>query len=156
MKILRAKSVFLAVLFLLGRKTKKKIFEAFQNSSLKRQRVKTGIYKKLNKAFLKWFTTCAVTTFQSMVLFFWRKLMNLLRPSIKMILQHRTDGWEAGRKGKWYFPWVLICSSNQNNVRWITFFIFSLDMGLFSKRPLRIQKRLLKKWLHLGRRQPYQ
>ena len=64
-----------------------------------------------------------------MVLFFWRKLMNLLRPSITKILQHRTDDWEAGRKGKWYFPWVFICSSNQNNVRWITtFFIFSLNM----------------------------
>ena len=71
---------------------KEKIFEAFQNSSLKRQRVKTGIYKKLNKAFLKWFTTCAVTTFQSMVLFFWRKLMNLLKPSITTSLQHQTDG----------------------------------------------------------------
>ena len=72
---------------------------------------------------------CVVTTFQSMVLFFWRKLMNLLRPSITTILQHRTDDWEAGRKSKWYFPWVFICSSNQNNVRWITtFFIFSLNM----------------------------
>ena len=57
MKILRAKSVFLAVLFLLGRKTKKKIFEAFQNSSLKRQRVNTGTYEKLNEALLKWFTS---------------------------------------------------------------------------------------------------
>ena len=74
---------------------------------------------------------CVVTTFQSMVLFFWRKLMNLLRPSIKMVLQHQTDGWEARRKGKWYLPCVLICNSNQNNIRWITtFFIFSLDMAL--------------------------
>ena len=64
---------------------KEKIFEAFQNSSLKRQRVKTGIYEKLIEALL-------VTTFQSMVLFFWRKLVNLLRPSITAILQHRTDG----------------------------------------------------------------
>ena len=92
-----------------------------------------------------------------MVLFFWRKLMNLLRPSITKILQHRTDDWEAGRKGKWYFPWVFICSSNQNNVRWITtFFIFSLDMALLAKRSLGSQKRLLKRWLHLGRRQSYQ
>ena len=36
---------------------KEKIFEAFQNSSLKRQRVKTGTYKKLNEALLKWFTS---------------------------------------------------------------------------------------------------
>ena len=75
------------------KKNKEKIFEAFQNSSLKRQRVKTRTYKKLNEALL-------VTTFQSMVLFFWRKLMNLLKPSITTILQHRTDGSEAGRKGK--------------------------------------------------------
>ena len=55
MKILRTKSVFLVVLFLLRRKTKKKIFEAFQNSSLKRQSVNTGTYEKLNEALLKWF-----------------------------------------------------------------------------------------------------
>ena len=36
---------------------KEKIFEAFQNSSLKRQRVKTWIYEKLNVALLKWFTS---------------------------------------------------------------------------------------------------
>ena len=45
------------------KKNKEKIFEAFQNSSLKRQIVKTRTYKKLNEALL-------VTTFQSMVLFF--------------------------------------------------------------------------------------
>ena len=39
------------------KKNKEKIFEAFQNSSLKRQRVKTGTYKKLNEALLKWFTS---------------------------------------------------------------------------------------------------
>ena len=94
---------------------------------------------------------CVVATFQSVVLFFWRKLMNLLRPSITTILQHQMDSWEAGRKGKWYFPWVLICSPNQNNVRWITTFsIFSLDMALFSKRYLGSYKRLLKRWLHLN------
>ena len=37
-----------------------------------------------------------VATFQSVVLFFWRKLMNLLRPSITTILQHRTDGCSNG------------------------------------------------------------
>ena len=39
------------------KKTKQKIFEAFQNSSLKRRRVKTGTYEKLNEALLKWFTS---------------------------------------------------------------------------------------------------
>ena len=39
------------------KKIKEKIFEAFQNPSLKRQRVKTGTYEKLNEAFLKWFTS---------------------------------------------------------------------------------------------------
>ena len=39
------------------KKNKEKIFEAFQNSSLKRQRVKAWIYKKLNEALLKWFTS---------------------------------------------------------------------------------------------------
>ena len=37
------------------KKNKEKIFEAFQNSSLKRQIVKTETYKKLNEALLKWF-----------------------------------------------------------------------------------------------------
>ena len=40
-----------------GRKKKKKIFDAFENSSLKRQRVRTGTYEKLNEALLKWFTS---------------------------------------------------------------------------------------------------
>ena len=35
------------------KKNKEKIFESFQNSSLKRQRVKTGTYKKLNETLLK-------------------------------------------------------------------------------------------------------
>ena len=39
---------------------------------------------------------CMVATFQSVVLFFWRKLVNLLRPSITTILQHRTDGCSNG------------------------------------------------------------
>ena len=39
------------------KKNKEKIFEAFQNSSLKHKRVKTGTYKKLNEALLKWFTS---------------------------------------------------------------------------------------------------
>ena len=39
---------------------------------------------------------CVVAIFQSVVLFFWKKLMNLLRPSITAILQHRTDGCSNG------------------------------------------------------------
>ena len=74
---------------------KEKIFEAFQNSSLKRQRVKTWIYKKLLPCW-SCLHQCVVATFQSVVLFFWRKLMNLLRPSITTILQHRTDGCSNG------------------------------------------------------------
>ena len=34
---------------------KKKIFDSFESSSLKRQRVKQGAYEKLNEALLKWF-----------------------------------------------------------------------------------------------------
>ena len=41
--------------FATWKKNKEKIFEAFQNSSLKRQIVKTETYKKLNEALLKWF-----------------------------------------------------------------------------------------------------
>ena len=37
------------------KKNKEKIFDAFENSSSKRQRVKTGTYEKLNEALLKWF-----------------------------------------------------------------------------------------------------
>ena len=41
---------------------------------------------------------------------------------------------------------VLICNSNQNNVRWVTtFFIFSLDMALLLKRSVGSQKRLIKR-----------
>ena len=39
------------------KKNKEKIFEAFQNSSLKQQRVKTGTYEKLNEALMKWLTS---------------------------------------------------------------------------------------------------
>ena len=39
------------------KKNKEKIFEAFQNLSLKRQRVKTWTYEKSNEALLKWFTS---------------------------------------------------------------------------------------------------
>jgi len=36
---------------------KEKIFLAFKNSSLKRQRVKTDKYEKLNESLLTWFTS---------------------------------------------------------------------------------------------------
>ena len=39
------------------KKNKENMFDAFENSSLKRQRVKTGIHEKLSKALLKWFTS---------------------------------------------------------------------------------------------------
>ena len=155
--MLRTNSVFLVVLLLLGRKTKKKSLKLFKIHHWNNKEWKLEHTKSQMKPCWSGLHQCVVTTFQSMVLFFWRKLMSLLRPSIKMILQHQTDGWEAGRKGKWYFPRVLICSSNQNNVRWIrTFFIFSLDITLLSKMSLGSQKRLLKRWLHLGRKQRYQ
>ena len=84
---------------------------------------------------------------ESIVLFFWRKLMNLLKPSITKILQHWTDDWGAGRKSKLYFPWVFICSSNQNNVRWITkFFIFSLNIAKLPKRTLGSHKEMTAPW----------
>ena len=44
------------------------------------------------KSFWSGLNQYVVTTFQSMVLFSWRKLMNVLRSSITTILQHRTDG----------------------------------------------------------------
>ena len=75
--------------FATWKKNKEKIFEAFPNSSLKRQRLKSGTYEKSSEALL-------VTTFQSVVLFFWRKLINLLRPSATTVLQHRPDGCSNG------------------------------------------------------------
>ena len=39
------------------KKNKEKIFEVFQGSLLKRQRVKVGAYEKVNRALLKWFTS---------------------------------------------------------------------------------------------------
>ena len=73
------------------KKNEEKIFEVFQTSSLKLQTHETRTHEKLNEALMKWFP-CVVTTFQLMVLFFWRKFMNLLKPSIITILQHRLDG----------------------------------------------------------------
>ena len=52
------------------KENKEKTFEAFQNSPLKLQRVKTGTYEKLNEALLNCLHQCVVTTFQSVVLFF--------------------------------------------------------------------------------------
>ena len=37
-----------------------------------------------------------IATFESVVLFFWRKLMNLPRPSVTTNLQHRADGYSNG------------------------------------------------------------
>ena len=54
--MLRTNSVFLALLLQLEER-QKKIFEAFQNSLLKQQRVKTGTYEKLYEALLEWFTS---------------------------------------------------------------------------------------------------
>ena len=39
------------------KKNKEKIFDAFENSSLKRQLLKTEIHEKLNETLLKWFTS---------------------------------------------------------------------------------------------------
>ena len=71
--------------------------------------------------------------FPSTVLFFWRKLMNLLKHLITKILQHRTDEWEVRWKGKWYFPWALVCSWNQNNLRETIAFIIFFRHGITSK-----------------------
>ena len=78
--MLRTNSVFLAVLLQLEER-QKKIFEAFQNLSLKQQRVKTGTYEKLNEALLKWFTSMCRSNIP----------INGLRPSITTILQNRMD-----------------------------------------------------------------
>ena len=39
------------------KKNKEKIYQAFQNSLLKRQRVKIGTYEKINDALLEWLTS---------------------------------------------------------------------------------------------------
>ena len=78
------------------KKNKEKIFEAFQNLSLKRQRVKTWTYEKLNEALLKWFTSMRGNNILINGLILLEKLMNLLRPSITTILQHPMDGCSNG------------------------------------------------------------
>ena len=80
-KVLRTNSVFLVVFLLVRRKKQKKALKLSKIHHWN-DRVKTGTCEKLNEALL-------VTAFQSMLLFFWRKLMHLLRPSITTILQHR-------------------------------------------------------------------
>ena len=49
-------STFLKYTCYLKKKNKEKIYQAFQNSLLKRQRVKVGTYEKISDALLKWFT----------------------------------------------------------------------------------------------------
>ena len=99
-RTLRTNSVFLVVLLLLGRKTKKKPLKLFKIHHWNDKEWELGhTISKMNQPCWSGFHQCVVTTFQSMVLFFRRGLMNLLRPSITTILQHRTNGWEAWRKG---------------------------------------------------------
>ena len=43
--------------FPVWKKSKEKIFDAFENSSLKRELIKTGTYEKLNESLLKQFTS---------------------------------------------------------------------------------------------------
>ena len=52
--MLQTNSVFLVSTW---KKNREKVFEAFQNSPVKWQRVKTGTYEKINEALLKWFTS---------------------------------------------------------------------------------------------------
>ena len=74
------------------KKNKEKIFEAFQNSVLKRQRVKTGTCEKLNEALLKWFTSVRGNNIPINGPILLEKAQGLLRPSITTILHHRTGG----------------------------------------------------------------
>ena len=114
--MLQTRSVFLVVLLLLGRKREKKSLKFFKIHHWN-DRVKTGTYEKLNEALL-------VTTFWSMVLFFWRKLMNLLRPSITSILQiqivvARTDAllWPVQYSALWrHIPCLFFSKFGRNNL----------------------------------------
>ena len=87
---------------------KEKIFEVFQNSSLKRQRLKTWIYEKLNEALLKWFTSIHGSNIPISGPILLEKAMNLLRPSITAILQHRTDGcWKGCSSLAWTILYIV-------------------------------------------------
>ena len=94
--MLQTNSVFLVVPLLLRRITKKKSLKLFKIHHLNDKEWKLDYTKSWMKLSWSGLHQCVVATFQSVVLFFWRKLMNLLRPSITTILQHRTDGCSNG------------------------------------------------------------
>ena len=48
--------------------------------------------RKVNEALLKWITSMRGNNIPINGLFFWRKLMNLLKSSITTILQYQSDG----------------------------------------------------------------
>ena len=48
--------------------------------------------RKVNEALLKWITSMRGNNIPVNGLFFWRKLMNLLKSSITTILQYQSDG----------------------------------------------------------------
>ena len=76
--------------------------------------------------------------------------MNLLKHSITKILQDRTDGWEVGRRDKWYYPWALVCSSNQNNLRetiaFIIFFWHGITFKEVSGESEKVTKEITAPW----------
>ena len=74
------------------KKNKEKIFEAFQNSSLKQQRVKTGTYQNLNEALLKCFTSTRGKKNPINGIILLEEAHEFARPEITKVLQHRTDG----------------------------------------------------------------
>ena len=133
------------------KKNKEKTFEAFQNASLKWQRVKTGTYEKLNEALLKWLTSmCSNIPINGPILLLEEAHECTKAFNYKDFTSSRR--WLRGWKERQIFSLSSICSSDQNNVGWITIFIFSLDIALLSKRSLGSQKRIVKRWLHFGRR----
>ena len=95
-KMLRTNSAFLVALLLLGRKTKKKSLKLFKIYHWNGKEWKLEHTKSQMKPCWSGLHQCVAATFQSVGLFFWRKLMNLLRPSITTIFQHRTDGCSNG------------------------------------------------------------
>ena len=78
----------------------KVIYETFKISSQNRQRLKVGLYEKVNQALLKWFTLMHGNNIpingQFLLL---EKAHNLLTHSIAKIFKHQTDGLEDGKRG---------------------------------------------------------
>ena len=82
------------------KKNKEKIFEPFQNSSLERQRLKTGTYEKLQEALLKWLTSMRGNNISINGSILLEKAHEFAK-AFNYINFAESNGWLRGWKERW-------------------------------------------------------